>query len=79
MKIILDDGTEIKSDSVTLIWEDQLVPGENENGELHIKATSEGLVSDVWVSREQSLDHNLATAWRTTDDIIETLVENHSD
>jgi hypothetical protein len=64
------------SSGVRIIYKDVLVPGEDAPGELHLNATTEGLISDLWVSREEHLDHNLGTSSQMVDDLVERLVDD---
>lgn len=52
------------------------VPGEDDPGELHLNATNEGIISDLWVSRDEHLDHNLATSSEMLDDVVARLVDD---
>ena len=61
---------------IRIIYKGVLVPGEEEPGELHLNATSEGLISDLWVTREEHLDHNLGTSAQMLDDLVERLVDD---
>lgn len=61
---------------VRIIYKNVPVPGEDEPGELHLNATSEGVITDLWVSREEPLDHNLGTSSALVDDLIERLVDD---
>lgn len=78
LMVSLDGGqTFIPAPSgVRLIYKNVLVPAEEELGELHINATSEGLISDLWVSRDEELDHNLGTKSLLIDDLVEQLVDD---
>jgi hypothetical protein len=46
--------------------------GEDEVGQVHINATSEGVIADVWVTRDEHLDHNIGTSNETVDGIVST-------
>ena len=61
---------------VRIIYRGVPVPGEDELGELHVNATGEGLISDLWVSRDESLDHNLGSCAQLLDDLDEQLVDD---
>lgn len=61
---------------IRIIYKKVPVPGEDEPGDLHLNATSEGLISDLWVSREEHLDHNLGTRSVLVADLIERLVDD---
>jgi hypothetical protein len=66
------------SSGVRLRFRQVDVPGEDSPGELHINASSEGLVTDLWVSRESALDHNLGTSSQQLGDIVGDLAEQSS-
>ena len=51
------------------------VPGEDERGELQINLSNEGIVFDVWVSRDDTLDHNIGTSSKAIDELVADLVE----
>lgn len=61
---------------IRIIYKGVFVPGEDEPGELHLNATTEGLISDLWVTREEHLDHNLGTSAQMVDDLVERLVDD---
>lgn len=80
MKYSVDGGEnwhEAK-EGVRIIYNDQLAPveggGEYEPAELHVNATEEGLILDVWVSKKDYLDHCSGTSSEMSGDIIERLV-----
>ena len=77
MKVSLDGGVTYQPapNGVRIVYEKVDVPGEEEQGQLHLNATSEGLITDVWVSREEHLDHNIGTSNNSIDGIISDLVE----
>jgi hypothetical protein len=52
------------------------VPGEDERGELQINLSNEGIVVDVWVSRDETLDHNIGTSSKAIDELVADLVED---
>jgi len=54
-----------------------MVDGEDENGELSFNFTEEGLITDLWVSREDYLDHNLGTESQTIEDIQHRMVDQN--
>lgn len=74
MKVSINGAEPVEADSVR-IYHDGVFAGEYEEGQLEIHATSEGLIMDVWVSREQTLDHNIATSSEMYDDIAARLIE----
>ena len=55
------------------------VPGEDDPGELHLNATTEGIIADLWVSRQEHLDHNLGTSSEMLDDVVDRLVDDPVD
>ena len=66
--------TEAKQ-GVRVIYEEVDVPGENEKGQVHITLSEEGIVSDVWMTRDEPLDHNIGTSSQTLDEAVESMVE----
>lgn len=80
MKYSIDGGQTFQDApcGVRIIYSNVDVPGEDERGELHVNATEEGLITDVWVTREEPLDHNIGTASQTTAEIVERLVEDNA-
>lgn len=54
-----------------------MMSGEDESGQVDIVLTHEGLITDVWVSREGTLDHNIGTSSQTLEDIQEELIEQN--
>jgi hypothetical protein len=76
MLVSLDGGVTYHpvTDSVRVVYPVPMIPGEDEPGELHLNLTSEGLIADVWVSRDESLDHNLATLSTRLDDFVGDMV-----
>jgi len=72
------DGGEtynLAPEGVRLQYTDVPVPGEDENGEFYLNATHEGLIMDVYVSRESHLDHNIGTSSELLNDIAGRLVD----
>ena len=80
MLVSVDGGATFKEakEGVRVIWKEVFVDGEDEFGELHLNATHEGIITDVWVSRESSLDHNIGTASREVVDLVSSMVEDNS-
>lgn len=62
-------------EGVRVRYEEVQVPGEGELGELHINHSAEGIVKDLWVTREDPLDHNIATSSQLLDDLVTDMVE----
>lgn len=65
-------------EGVRIIYDDVMVPGEDGKGELHLNLTHEGLITDVWATRDAPLDHNIATSSEMFDDMVSRLVEESS-
>lgn len=55
--------------------EGALIPGEDERGLVSLNFTSEGLIKDIWVSREEDLDHNIATSSVLYEDLVSAMIE----
>lgn len=68
---------QVAPEGVRIVYERVMVPGEDGRGELHLNCTHEGMISDVWVTREEPLDHNIGTASRQLEDILSGLVEDN--
>jgi len=76
-QVSLDGGNSWQEvDEVSVVYEELEIPGEDGDGEILFKFTHEGLVTDVWSSREEEYDHNIATSSETIDEIVERMVEN---
>lgn len=77
IEVSLDGGQTFQSakQGVRVVYRQVLVPGEY-RGELHLNMTSEGQISDLWVSRDgEHLGHNLGTSCKQLDDMVSDLVE----
>jgi hypothetical protein len=76
IKVSLDGGATYQEapEGVRVAYEDVDIPGEDSAGELHANFTHEGLILDVWASRNEPLDHNIGTSSETVDEIVERLV-----
>lgn len=61
-------------DGVRIVYENVEIPGEDGTGELHINATEESIITDVWTTRDEPLDHNIGTEWKGINDIVTRLV-----
>lgn len=59
---------------VRMIYRNIEIDGESGLGELHLNATHEGLITDIWTSREEHLDHNIATDSQLVSEIVTRLV-----
>lgn len=78
IKVSLDGGAtwQVAPCGVRVIYEDVLVPGEDEKGQLHLNATHEGIITDVWVTGDVPLDHNIGTSSKTIDDMVCEMVDD---
>lgn len=74
IKVSLDGGAtyQVAPEGVRIIYENVEIPGEDEPGELHVNATSEGIITDVWAKRDE--DPNLATRSEELDGIVHELI-----
>ena len=80
LKVSFFQGNKEKTlhvDDATLIYDNVDVPGEKGPNQLQIKGTHEGVISDIWVSQKENLDHNYATKSQTTQEIIDHMVESN--
>lgn len=76
--VSLDDGlTFVPARSgVRVHYQRAQVPGEDERGELQFRLTQEGVITDLWVTRDEHLDHNIGTSSSTIDEVISNLIES---
>ena len=79
MEVSLDGGLTYQKarEGVRIIYKNVLIDGEDGRGEVHINATGEGLITDIWTTREEPLDHNIGTDSVTIDDIVSRLVSDN--
>lgn len=80
MVVSLDGGQSYQdaSNGVRILYSQRLIPGE-EQGDLHINCTNEGIIMDVWTdSTEPETGENIGTSSETVDEIIERLVEDNN-
>ncbi len=77
MQVSLDGGQTFVDapQGVVVLYPKVDVPGEDERGQVNFSFTEEGLITDVWVSREEHLDHNIGTSSQMLDDIVGDLVD----
>lgn len=77
LKYSVDGGqTWIDAEGIRVIVEDQFIPGEDVTGDLVFNFTHEGLITDVWMNDDESL--NIGTKSEMYDDIIVRLVEDNT-
>ena len=76
---ILPDGTKIPGET-TVIWPDQTTlndEGEEIAVELHLKATAEGVIQDVW-PKDSRPEESFGTSSQTADEIVDDLKAKNS-
>ena len=61
-------------DGVRVSIPDLDVPGEDEPGQLDFNFTAEGVITDIWVSRQEHLEHNMATSAQEYGDLMSNLI-----
>lgn len=76
MLVSLDGGKTYHPASygVRIVYKNVLIDGEDGRGEVHVNATGEGLITDVWTTRDEPLDHNIGTDSLAIEDIVRRLV-----
>lgn len=76
IEISLDGGQtyDPAPEGFRVIYNDVMVNGEDEDGELQFNFTGEGMITDLWVSREGRLDHNIGTDSEMIEDIQGRLI-----
>lgn len=80
IKVSLDGGVSYQpaNEGVRIIYSKVAIPGEDGTGELHLNVTHEGLIMDVWATRDEPLDHNIGTSSELTEDLIGRLVDDNA-
>lgn len=78
MEVSVDGGLTYQPapSGVRIIYKDVIIDEDERLGEVHINATHEGLITDIWTTREEPLDHNIGTDSVLIDDIVARLVED---
>lgn len=61
-------------EGVRIVYRGVPIDGEDGLGEVHINATHEGLITDIWTTREEPLDHNIGTDCVLIEDLVSRLV-----
>lgn len=76
LRYSLDGGETFEDvpDGMRVVVQDVDLPEEGVPGELQLVLSREGLICDVWASREASLDCNLGTASETYDELTGRLM-----
>jgi len=79
MQVSTDGGMTYQPalNGVRIIYSKVAIPGEDSPGELHVNASSEGIILDAWTTRDEPLDHNIGTSSESTGDILERLVKDN--
>lgn len=77
ISVSLDGGITFipATEGVRVAYANLPVAGEDEAGELHLNFSQEGIVQDLWVTRDEPLDHNIGTASQMIGDLVSELVE----
>lgn len=77
LQLSLDGGVTWLAAPIGLLVniEGAMIPGEDERGLVTLNFTSEGLIQDIWVSREDELDHNIATSSVLYEDLMSAMIE----
>lgn len=80
MAVSLDGGVTYQPApvGVRIVYKGVMIDGEDGRGELHVNATHEGLITDIWATREEPLDHNIGTESVLIEDLVSRLVEDNS-
>jgi len=62
-------------EGIRIVYERVDIPGEDGRGELQVNLSHENIVTDVWTTREEPLDHNIGTSVEPISDLVARLVE----
>lgn len=71
-------------EGVRIAYKNVMIDGEYGRGEVHINATHEGLITDIWANGEceqpgsQTTDYNIGTESVLIQDIVSRLVEENA-
>lgn len=78
MLVSLDGGETYQPavNGVRVMYENQIIPGEDESGDVHFNFTEEGLIQDIWVNRGDE-SHNISTNSVMIDEIVQSLIEDN--
>lgn len=81
MMVSLDGGLTFSPapEGVRIVYRGVMIDGEDGRGELHINATHEGLITDLWTTRDEPLDHNIGTESMLIEDLVTRLVNDGLD
>lgn len=79
MQVSLDGGVTYvpAKEGVRVIIPEMFVDGEDEPGELHMNLSEESLIWDVWVSRDEHLDHNIGTRGDLISEMVTLMVADN--
>jgi hypothetical protein len=79
VEVSLDGGVTYQPapNGVRIVYKEVMIDGEDGRGEVHINATHEGLITDIWTTRDEPLDHNIGTDSVLIEDIVSRLVEEN--
>lgn len=86
MEVSLDGGITFQPapEGVRIAYKKVMIDGEDGRGELVINATHEGLITDLWVHRDEpevslvDYNHNIGTDCVMIDDIVSRLIEENA-
>ena len=86
LEVSLNGGTSWQPapEGVRIAYKNVMIDGEDGRGEVHIHATHEGLITDIWTHREPPMvsdapyDHNIGTVSIQIEDIVSRLVEENA-
>lgn len=75
MQVSLDGGLtwQDAKQGVYVTYDNLLIPGECDNGDLTIRLTHEGVIMDVWTD-----ESNIGTSSEMADEIVQRLVDDNS-
>lgn len=76
LKVSLDGGVMFLDapQGIRVIYENVNVMGEDDQAQVHITLSDEGMVRDVWALRASTPDENLGTSSQTLSEMVEQLV-----
>lgn len=80
MLVSVDGGVSFRPapEGVRIIYQNIPIDDEGSRGEVHVNATHEGLITDIWTTQDEPLDQNIGTDCVAIEDIVSRLVDDNA-
>ena len=75
MRVLIDGKFVHVENDVTIVYDDLIfnIEDQESNAELHVRATHEGIIKDVWSVEEEEPESLLATSSTMAQEIVEDM------